>query len=60
MTQEAILALVRHGLTLFGGGLVNMGVMTNADLTTGVGGLIAVAGVVWSVVRKYRNKPRKV
>lgn len=50
--NEIIFALVRHGLTTVGGGLVAKGILTTALLDQTVGVVVALIGVVWSVAAK--------
>lgn len=55
--KDIILGIVRHSLTAFGGALVANGTMNNNDLSAIVGGLIAAAGVVCSILEK-RNRTK--
>lgn len=50
--NEIVFSLLRHGLTAFGGTLVSKGMMTSDDVSTTVGAVVTLAGVVWSVVSK--------
>lgn len=50
--KEAILGVVRHGLTAAGGGLVASGVLDAAAAQTAVGAIVALIGVAWSVWEK--------
>ena len=50
--KDAILGLVRHGLTAAGTVLVTQGVLDAATAQTAVGALVALAGVIWSVWEK--------
>lgn len=52
MSLEAILGIVRHILTAAGGILVTNGYLSASDSQTIVGGLVAIIGVVWSVLSK--------
>jgi ABC-type uncharacterized transport system permease subunit len=53
MNTATIIALViRHGLTTLGGYLVSQGTLAQPDVETGVGALVALAGIVWSVFEK--------
>ena len=47
-----IAPLVRHGLTICAGALVTAGYIDGTQSATIVGGLLAVAGVGWSVIEK--------
>jgi len=58
MKQEAILALIRHGLTVAGGALVTSGMSTESEITTVAGAVVGVIGFAWSLWRKYENKAR--
>lgn len=49
---EIVFSLLRHGLTTAGGTLVSKGLMTSDDVSTTVGAVVTLAGVVWSVVSK--------
>ena len=54
-TQDTILnGIVRHILTAGGGVLVSKGVLTDGMLETGIGAIIAIAGVIWSAVAKKK------
>jgi hypothetical protein len=57
MNQDQILGIVRHVLTGVGGVLVTKGYLDDGMLQTAVGGLIAIAGVVWSVLAKKKTAP---
>jgi hypothetical protein len=52
-----VIGLLRHLLTLGGGYLVKSGLVDSEQLTTGVGAVVAIVGIVWSVVAKLREKP---
>ena len=49
MTQEIILGLVRHLLTIGAGILVTRGKLSPDDAQTVVGGLMGLFGVAWSI-----------
>lgn len=53
--REAILGVVRHGLTAAGGGLVTSGVLDAAAAQTAVGAIVALIGVIWSVIEKRQR-----
>ena len=58
MTQESLdktLGLVRHILTFVGGYLVTSGYLTESALNTGIGALVTLIGVVWSVIDKNKK-----
>jgi len=48
------LGIVRHSLTFIGGILVMKGVVDDALLNELVGGVITLAGTIWSVVEKNK------
>ncbi len=53
MLWNTVLApMVRHGLTLGGGALVSAGVIDAGQSQIVTGALLALAGVVWSVIEK--------
>ena len=60
MTIEAILALLRHGLTTGGGILVANDYATNDEITSAAGWIVGLLGFGWSLWRKYANRPRAV
>ncbi len=60
MTQEAILSLIRHGLTTFGGALVTGGFATESEIGSVAGAVVLIIGFGWSLARKFANKPRAV
>ncbi|MEE9598174.1 MAG: hypothetical protein V3V96_15490 [Acidiferrobacterales bacterium] len=58
MTAEAILALVRHGLTTLGGALVTGGLTTETDVAAASGAFVIFVGFAWSVYRKWARLQR--
>lgn len=57
MKQESLektLGLVRHILTFVGGYFVTSGVLTEVTLSTGIGAIATLIGVVWSVIDKNK------
>ncbi|MBS4051918.1 MAG: hypothetical protein KGZ69_12025 [Methylomonas sp.] len=56
MNWEAIQGVVRHVLTFGGGFLVTSGTIGASELETGVGAIVSLIGIIWSVVAK-RKKP---
>ena len=52
MSKDAILGLARHVLTTLGGIFVTKGAIGESDLEIAVGAVVALAGVVWSVIDK--------
>lgn len=57
MSQEQVLGMIRHILTTVGGIIVAKGVTDEGTMTAIVGGLVAVAGVVWSI---WSNKQSQI
>lgn len=53
MTIEMAAALIRHVLTFGGGWLVLLGWFDDATLQTGVGAVVTLIGIFWSVAAKY-------
>lgn len=51
-TVDSILGVIRHVMTSAGGALVTHGVLTQGNLESGVGGIIALLGVAWSIYQK--------
>ena len=54
--KATILGIIRHVLTIAGGALGSTGIATNGDIELIIGGLLAVVGIVWSVVEKKKAK----
>lgn len=52
MNKEMILGVIRHLLTAFGGAFAANGAVTSTDIETIIGGVVALVGVVWSVISK--------
>jgi hypothetical protein len=57
MNWDMIGGLIRHLLTFGGGFLVTNGTITEPDLQTAIGGIIAIGGVLWSIVTKRQAAP---
>jgi hypothetical protein len=55
MTKEQIFGVVRHILTFAGGFLVVKGYFDEAILNELIGGTIALAGTVWSIIDKNKK-----
>lgn len=49
---EMFAGLVRHGLTTAGGGLVTAGWLSSSEFELGVGAVVTLIGIGWSVVSK--------
>jgi hypothetical protein len=57
MTQESLdktLGLVRHILSFAGGYFVTSGTLTESTLDTGIGAIVTLIGVVWSIFSKNK------
>ena len=52
MSKEKVLGIVRHVLTFGGGFVVAQGWAGGAEMEAIVAGLLAAAGVIWSVLDK--------
>ena len=52
MNKEMVLGIIRHLLTAFGGAFAANGAATATDVETIIGGVVALVGVVWSVLSK--------
>lgn len=59
MKIEALLALIRHGLTVAGGALVANGVASADDVSMFAGAVVTILGLGWSLYRKVTNAPRR-
>lgn len=57
MNMEMILGLVRHVLTFAGGYLTTQGLATTDEVQGGIGAIVTLAGIVWSVIAKKNAKP---
>lgn len=54
LTKEQILGITRHVLTFLGGVLITKGLVDEATATEIIGGLITLAGTIWSVIDKNK------
>lgn len=54
LTKEQILGIARHGLTFIGGILIMKGLVDEATATEIVGGIVTLAGTIWSVIDKNK------
>ena len=52
LTKEQILGIVRHGLTFIGGILIAKGLIDEPTAAEVVGGIITLAGTIWSIIEK--------
>ena len=55
MSKDQIFGVARHVLTFLGGFLVVKGYLDESLLSELVGGTIALAGTIWSVVNKNKK-----
>lgn len=56
MTQDDVLALVRHLLTTLGGGLIAHGYVSSDQWSQIVGGIIALGVAGWSLYQKSQQR----
>jgi hypothetical protein len=59
MNKQQILGILRHVLTFAGGVVVAKGWVDETLITELIGGVITLAGTVWSVIEKYNATPTK-
>ena len=60
MKKGMALGIVRHLLTTAGGALVAKGVLDAGLMSTGVGSVVTIATIAWSIYQKYQaNKKLK-
>jgi hypothetical protein len=55
MSKDQILGVVRHALTFIGGFLVVKGYLDEGLLNEVIGGVIALAGTIWSIIDKNKK-----
>lgn len=57
MSKDIVFGIARHLLTTLGGALAaaHPGIIGTADVDAAVGGIVAIAGVIWSIVEKSRR-----
>jgi hypothetical protein len=55
MNKDQILGVVRHTLTFLGGFLVVKGYLDESLLNELIGGTIALAGTIWSIIDKNKK-----
>jgi len=55
MSKDQIFGVARHVLTFLGGFLIVKGYLDESLLSELVGGTIALAGTIWSVVDKNKK-----
>jgi len=54
MKSEVVFGLLRHVLTSLGGALVTGGYLGASEVEAGVGALITLIGIAWSIAHKKR------
>lgn len=54
LTKEQLMGILRHGLTFIGGLLIMKGVADEAAVEEVIGGVITLAGTIWSIVEKNK------
>jgi hypothetical protein len=52
LTKEQVLGIVRHALTFVGGIFVMKGLVDETTVTEVVGGVMTLAGAIWSIIDK--------
>jgi hypothetical protein len=52
LSKEQVLGIIRHTLTFVGGIVVMKGLIDEATVTEIIGGVMTLAGTIWSVVDK--------
>lgn len=55
LTKDQIFGIIRHTLTFVGGFLVMKGLVDEAAVSEIVGGVMTLAGTIWSVVNKKKS-----
>jgi hypothetical protein len=56
MTQEDVLAILRHLLTTVGGALTADGLLSSGQVQDGVGAIMVLVGVGWSLAQKWQQR----
>lgn len=54
LTKEQLLGIVRHTLTFVGGIVVMKGLVDESTMTEISGGVITLAGAIWSILNKKK------
>lgn len=54
MNKDQVLGIIRHTLTFVGGFLVMKGLVDETMITEIIGGVVALAGSIWSIVAKTK------
>ncbi len=52
--NDTIKGVARHALTTAGGALVTKGLVTATTLDQGIGALMTIVGIIWSIVSKKK------
>jgi hypothetical protein len=52
MSQEQIFGIIRHLFTAVGGVFITQGYISDGMLTSLTGAVLALVGVIWSIVSK--------
>jgi len=55
LSKEELLGIVRHGLTFLGGIIITGGLLDAGLWAELSGGLLTVAGVIWSILDKRKK-----
>lgn len=56
MSQEQVMGILRHVLTIIGGVVVSKGLTDEGTMTVIIGGLTAIAGIIWSVYSNQKSE----
>ena len=54
LTKDQVLGITRHALTFVGGILIMKGLVDETTVTEIIGGVITLAGTIWSVIDKNK------
>jgi hypothetical protein len=54
LSREQLIGIVRHTLTFVGGILVMKGLVDEATMTEITGGVLTLAGAIWSIIAKSK------
>lgn len=54
LSKEQLLGIVRHTLTFVGGIVVMKGLVDEATVTEITGGVLTLAGAIWSIIAKNK------
>lgn len=55
LSKEELLGIVRHGLTFLGGIIITGGLIDSGLWAELSGGVLTLAGVVWSIIDKRKK-----